>query len=117
MRFRSGCTRLVILTETVAIKIALPFSGPFMICKAVLRAFLRGELRAKLKKHEGNLARLAARVVTIAGIQSNRREMRISREHPEYPIAPVLKSYFWGFIIPICSIRTISVASEISRAS
>lgn len=99
MHVKAGCTRVVILTETTAIKIAVPLSGPFLMLRIVLSALLKGELRAKLKKHEGNLTRLALRTGTIGGIESNRREIRISREHPEYPIAPVLRSYLGGFVI------------------
>lgn len=99
MQIKAGCTRVVILTQTSAIKIALPFSGPFITLKIVLKALLKGELLAKLKKHSGNLTQLAVRVSTIGGIDSNRREIRISREHPEYPIAPVLRSYLWGIVI------------------
>ncbi len=98
MRFKQGCTRLVILTETMAIKIALPLR-PFLPFFILAREFLTGELRGKLKKHNGNLIRLAIRIATIGGIDANRREMRIYREHPEYPIAPILRSYLWGFVI------------------
>ena len=98
MRFEQGCTRIVVLTETMAIKIALPFR-PFLPIFILIREFFRGELQRKLKKHRGNLVWFAIRVATIGGIVANRREMRISREHPEYPIAPVLRAYFWGFII------------------
>jgi len=65
----------------------------------VLKAFKRGALRRKLQIHRGNLIWNAVRAATIGGIDSNRREIRISREHPEYPIAPVLRSYLWGFVI------------------
>lgn len=90
---------MVILTETTAIKIALPLSGVFLMLRIILGALLKGELWAKLKKHEGNLTRLAVRTGTIGGIESNRREMRIFREHPDYPIAPVLRSYLGGVVI------------------
>lgn len=98
MRFKKGCTRWVILTATEAFKIALPFR-PFVPIRIVFDSFLKGELRGKLKKHNGSLIRTALRFATIAGIEANRREMRITREHPEYPIAPVLRSYLWGFVI------------------
>lgn len=98
MRFRQGCTRLVILTETMAIKVALPFR-PFLPLFIFFRELLKGELRGKLRRYRGNLIRLAVWSATVGGIVANRREMRISREHPEYPIAPVLRSYLWGFII------------------
>ena len=98
MRLKQGCTRLVILTETMAIKIALPFR-PFLPFFILVREFFKGELQGKLKKHNGNLIRLAIRVATIGGIDANRREMRIYREHPEYPIAPILRSYLRGFVI------------------
>ena len=111
MRLMKGCTRLVILTETVAIKIALPFR-PFAPFGIILRAFLKGELRGKLKKYNGNLIRLAVRVATIAGIDANRREIRLSREHPEYPIAPVLRSYLWGFVIVMVRGEPIEELSE-----
>lgn len=98
MRIEQGCTRLVILTETAAIKVALPFR-PFLPLFILAREFFNGGLRGKLKKHNGNLIRLAIRVATFGGIAANRREMRIYREHPEYPVAPILRSYLGGFVI------------------
>ena len=98
MHIKQGCTRLVILTETLAIKIALPLR-PFLPFFILAREFLNGGLKKKVKKHNGNLIRLAIRIATIGGIDANRREMRIYREHPEYPIASVLRSYVWGFVI------------------
>ncbi|MFA6077707.1 MAG: hypothetical protein WC724_01670 [Candidatus Paceibacterota bacterium] len=98
MRFTQGCTRLVILTETIAIKIALPFR-PFIPFIIVIQAILRGDLKRKLEKHNGNLLKVLVRCMTIAGIDANRREMRISTMYPEYPIARVLRSYLWGFVI------------------
>lgn len=99
MHFRMGCTRVVILTEEVAIKIALPMFSSLMTVWITFDAFIKGELLAKLKKYEGNLLRIAVRVLTNASIDANRREIQISREHPEYPIAPVLRSYFRGMVI------------------
>lgn len=99
MHFRMGCTRVVILTETAAIKIALPLFSLFMTIWVALGALVRGELSVKLKKYEGNIFRIAVRVLTTGSIDANRREMRIYREHPEYPIAPVLNSYLRGMII------------------
>lgn len=98
MRLTKGTTRLVILTKTLAIKIAFPFR-PFAPVAMVVRALRKGDLREKLKKNSGNLARVTARSVAISSIDANRREIRISREHPEYPIALVLRSYLWGFVI------------------
>lgn len=99
MHFRMGCTRIVVLTETVAIKIALPMFSSLMTIWIVIDAFIKGELSAKLKKYEGNILRIAVRVLTNVSIDANRREIRISREHPEYPIASVLRSYLWGMVI------------------
>lgn len=98
MRIVNGCTRLVVLTKTKAIKIAFPLSplAPFRI---VLQAWWKGELGRKTQAYRGDLIRIALRVATIGGIDSNRRELRLSREHPEYPIAPVLRSYLWGYVI------------------
>lgn len=111
MHITQGCTRIVILTRTQAIKIALPLRpfAPFVI---LLRHFLRGDLQGKLQKHNGNLIRLALRIVTVAGISANRREMRISREHPEHPIAPVLRSYLWGLVIVMARGEPIEEPSE-----
>lgn len=94
-----GCTRVVILTETVAIKIALPMFSSLMTIWIAIESLVKGELFLKLKKYEGNILRITARVLTNVSIDANRREIRISREHPEYPIAPVLRSYFWETII------------------
>lgn len=99
MHFRMGCTRVVVITETVAIKIALPLFSLFMTIWVALGTLIKGELSAKLKKYEGNILRITARVLTNVSIDANRREIRISREHPEYPIAPVLRSYFRGMVI------------------
>lgn len=111
MHITQGCTRIVILTRTLAIKIALPLRplAPFTI---LLHHFLRGDLQGKLRKHDGNLVRLALRIMTTAGIEANRREIRISREHPEYPVAPVLRSYLWGFVIVMARGEPIEKSSE-----
>ena len=111
MHITQGCTRIVILTRVLAIKIALPLRplAPFTI---LLRHFLRGDLQGKLRKHDGNLIRFALRIMTTAGIEANRREIRISREHPEYPVAPVLRSYLWGFVIVMARGEPIEKSSE-----
>ncbi len=98
MRIKNGCTRMVILTKTSAIKIAFPLR-PFRPFGIILENLLSGELRGKLGKHHGNLLQLLVRIVTFGGIDANRRELRLSREHPEYPIMPVMRSYLGGFVI------------------
>lgn len=98
MRITAGCTRLVILTETAAIKIAIP-ANPLLPFFLALRALLQGELRQKLRKHRGGLIRFTARVVTNSGISANRREIRLSKKYAGFPIAPVLASYCWGAVI------------------
>ncbi len=98
MLIRFGCTRTVFLTETRAIKVAVCF-GPLQPVLVVIREAYRGSLLAKLRKYKGNLTRIAIRSATLGGLDANRREARMYREHPEYPIAPVLRSYLWGFVI------------------
>ncbi|MDD3531183.1 MAG: hypothetical protein PHV99_01130 [Candidatus Pacebacteria bacterium] len=81
----------------VVVKIAFPIRPlvPFYI---LLRAHSEGMLKQRFKKYEGSLIKTILETL-FGGIIANRREVQISREHPEYPIAPVIGCYVWGFVI------------------
>lgn len=98
IKVKAGCTRVVILYNTIAIKIALPFR-PLAPLFIIFNEIMKGTLRNKLNKYEGGIFQIVMRVVFTGGVDSNRREIRISQEHPEYPIARVLRSYLGGYII------------------
>lgn len=98
MRVTHGCTRIVILTEHLAIKIAFPFR-PFQPAVIFIRRLFDGTLIEKFREKRGQMLRHALRIVTVSGIQANRQEIRLARSYPNYPLAPVLRSYLFGLII------------------
>lgn len=99
MRVTYGCTRLVILTETRAIKIAIPFE-PLLPLFSAIRAVREGKFLLKMKKYQGRVLREIARQATTSGIQCNRQEIRLSQKYPDCRlIAPVLKWYLAGLVV------------------
>lgn len=98
IKLKIGYTRVVILINDVVIKVAFPFR-PFVLFYLVYNEIMKGTLCSKLKKYEGDILNRIIRTVFTGGIDANRREIRISREHPEYPIAHVLQSHLGGFIL------------------
>ncbi len=88
----------MILTDTLAIKIARVYQ-PLNPLFTFIRLLRTGTFWEKFRKYEGRVLKEVARRVTHSGLASNRQEMRLAKQYPHYPIAPVLRSYLRGLVI------------------
>ncbi|HEV7121254.1 MAG TPA: hypothetical protein VGN56_00350 [Candidatus Paceibacterota bacterium] len=104
MRLAKGTTRFVILARRHAIKIARPRITHMLkrILSIPVRWKVTADRRVLFQSGEavtghGVAARL--RHFFLSGLAANRQEYRLSREHPELPIAPVHGLYLFGIVL------------------
>ena len=103
MHIECGYTRIVILTDTKAIKIARVGRGiaelPFQAIRSLLDP---AWFRQKVEERGGKPARavlIQLRRVFRTGVACNRQEHRLYAEHPELPLAPVCGIYLGGLVL------------------
>lgn len=104
MRITHGATRIVILTGDKAVKVAR--TGIMsLLYQAIARITRPAWFREMSIVHGGTaqpsiliIIRHAFRIIA-RGIRANRQEYRISKKHPELPIAPVHNMYLWGLVL------------------
>lgn len=96
MRLCCGTTRLVLLFGPFAIKIARVRT--IALIPALIRTLRRGDLEERVVMYGTHPMKVLWGVM-MAGFYGNLQEYRLYRDHPEYPIAPVLRCYLRGFII------------------
>lgn len=93
----NGCTRIVILTEKCAIKIAR-FPFVHLVQKGMAFIFSPGK-RSVLNEKHGNMPITAFKNRVFAGVKANRNEYRYSASHDDPRVMPVVKQLFGGLVI------------------
>ena len=123
MQVRAGQTRLVLLVGSWAIKMARIRLLPtvWRLMRAPFRfAWFKARLLAAVANPTGARAATGAYLLdeVFGGIRANWQEERLSREHPEWPLAPVVTTLLWGMILVMRRGEPIPHAtSEVLRAA